>query len=116
MTYENWKVSIRECQENQELQDEYEIVANWCTNSKKYQIQEVGDEYCVVDVTPTEAELAQRRIEELKHTLDVDYDYKQMKYIRGEYTAEEWEVIKAEIQAITAEINELEKVTNQVSD
>ncbi len=111
MTYENWKISKVDLQDNQKLQDEYEVVANWCNDSQKYQIQEIGDEYCVVKIPePTEKELAQRRIEELKRTLDDDYDYKQMKYIRGEYTAEEWEVIKAEIQAITAEINELEKV------
>ena len=111
MTYENWKISKVDLQDNQKLQDEYEVVANWCNDSHKYQIQEIGDEYCVVKIPePTEKELAQRRIEELKHILDDDYDYKQMKYIRGEYTAEEWEVIKAEIQAITAEINELEKV------
>lgn len=111
MSYENWKVAIEDLQESKELQDEYEKVADWCNASGKYQLQEVGNSFCVVDVTPTKVELAQRRIEELKHTLDVDYDYKQMKYIRGEYTAEEWEVIKAEIQAITAEIRKLEGVS-----
>lgn len=51
MTYENWKVSIKDVQESKELQDEYEKVANWCTDSGKYQLQQVGDEFKVVDVS-----------------------------------------------------------------
>lgn len=50
MTYENWKVSIKDLQENKDLQNEYEIVANWCTDSGKYQIQEVEGNYCVVNL------------------------------------------------------------------
>lgn len=51
MSYENWKVAVKDVQESQELQDEYEKVANWCTGSGKYQLQQVGDEYKVVDVS-----------------------------------------------------------------
>ena len=51
MTYENWKIAVKDVQESKELQDEYEVVANWCTGSGKYQIQQVGDEFKVVDVS-----------------------------------------------------------------
>lgn len=46
-------------------------------------------------------------IDQLKTEL-AEMDYKQFKYLRGEFTAEEWEVIKADIQAKTKRINELE--------
>ena len=50
----------------------------------------------------------EERIAELKATLARDYDYKQFKWLRGELTAAEWEVVKAEIDGIVAEINRLE--------
>ena len=60
-----------------------------------------------VQPEPTEYEKAQERIAELKTEI-ASVDYKQFKYLRGELTAEEWEEVKAYIQARTAEINELE--------
>lgn len=61
---------------------------------------------------PTEYEKAQERIAVLKAEI-ASVDYKQFKYLRGELTAEEWEEVKAYIQARTAEINELELVVDQ---
>lgn len=99
MTYENWKVSIRECQENQELQDEYETVANWCTNSGKYQIQEVGDEYCVVKLfeplPPTYEEV--RQVRENLYRKYKDPITCQIQSLRDEEQTEE---VIAEIEAL----------------
>ena len=68
--------------------------------------------YAPVQPEPTEYEKAQARIAELKAEI-TSVDYKQFKYLRGELTAEEWEEVKAYIQARTAEINELELVVDQ---
>lgn len=53
------------------------------------------------------AVIIQEEIDHLKTEL-ADMDYKQFKYLRGEFTDEEWEVIKGDIQAKTQKINELE--------
>ena len=68
--------------------------------------------FAPVQPEPTEYEKAQARIAELKAEI-ASVDYKQFKYLRGELTAEEWEEVKAYIQARTAEINELELVVDQ---
>ena len=68
--------------------------------------------YAPVQPEPTEYEKAQARIAELKAEI-ASVDYKQFKYLRGELTAEEWEEVKAYIQARTAEINELELVVDR---
>lgn len=65
--------------------------------------------FAPVQPEPTEYEKAQARIAVLKAEI-ASVDYKQFKYLRGELTAEEWEEVKAYIQARTAEINELELV------
>ena len=65
-----------------------------------------------VQPEPTEYEKAQERIAVLKAEIAA-VDYKQFKYLRGELTAEEWEEVKAYIQARTAEINELELAVDQ---
>lgn len=52
---------------------------------------------------------ARDRIRELKLLL-LNSDYKTQKYIEGQYTEEEWAVIKAERQAWRDEINELESL------
>lgn len=67
--------------------------------------------YAPEEPEPTEYEKAQERITVLKAEI-ADVDYKQFKYLRGELTAEEWEDVKAYIQARTAEINELELVVD----
>lgn len=68
--------------------------------------------YAPVQPEPTEYEKAQARIAVLKAEI-ARVDYKQFKYLRGELTTEEWEEVKAYIQARTAEINELESVVDQ---
>ena len=68
--------------------------------------------FAPVQPEPAEYEKAQARIAELKAEI-ASVDYKQFKYLRGELTAEEWEEVKAYIQARTAEINELESVVGQ---
>lgn len=87
--------------------------AEWCNNNgkmiveldqrgevRRFQIKEIP--------APSRAEEINCRIAQLQQEID-KMDYKQFKYIRGEYTEDEWEVIKADIQTRTAEINKLEK-------
>ena len=101
---------------------EYTKCANWINaNGAQFEILSNGDgTYIVKEIVipePTEYEKAQARISELKSEIAA-VDYKQMKYLRGELTAEEWEEVKAYIQVRTAEINELELVVDKqtVSD
>lgn len=47
------------------------------------------------------------QINEIKQLM-ADNDYKQMKYLRGEYTDEEWDKIKSWFQAKALEIEQLE--------
>lgn len=94
---------------------EYTKCANWINaNGNQFEILSNGDgTYTVKEIVipePTEYEKAQARIAALKAEIAA-VDYKQFKYLRGELTAEEWEEVKAYIQARTAEINELELVT-----
>ena len=51
-------------------------------------------------------EAAEAEIAELQKWF-AENDYKQFKYLRGEYTDEEWAAIKAEFQAKAARISEL---------
>ena len=66
MTYENWKVSKADYQESEKVQEEYSKVAEWCNNSGEFQIQEIGDEYCVVKIPeplpPTAEEIDTMRV------------------------------------------------------
>jgi len=48
-----------------------------------------------------------KQINEIKQLM-ADNDYKQMKYLRGEYTDKEWEVIKTWFQTKALEIKQLE--------
>ena len=108
---------------------EYEIifreVAQWC-NSNGYLIDDWNERYTTR--TPANAELIrynaltpeekakkdkdmhnmliQQQIDELQRQLN-ENDYKQLKYIRGEYTDEEWEEIKAWFQETAKKISEL---------
>lgn len=99
---------------------EHIAFANWANaNGGKFRSESLGNgTYKIVEVVipePTEYEKAQARIAELKAEIDA-VDYKQFKYLRGELTAEEWEEVKAYIQARTAEINELELVVDQTEE
>ena len=102
-------------------------VANWCTESRKYSMDDYGDYFTVrtdeekelvryKDLTPDEKkeydkkthnESLLKEINELKKEM-TDNDYKQMKYIRGEYSEEEWEEIKFWFQEKASQIRELE--------
>lgn len=110
---------------------EYEIifreVAQWC-NSNGYLIDDWNERYTTRTpadaekirynaLTPEEKEqkdkethnaLVQARIDEIQAELNAN-DYKQMKYIRGEYTDEEWEEIKAWFQEKAKTISDLRK-------
>ena len=91
---------------------EHIAFANWNNaNGGKFRSESLGNgTYKIVEIVvpePTEYEKAQERIAVLKAEI-ASVDYKQFKYLRGELTAEEWEEVKAYIQARTAEINELE--------
>ena len=93
---------------------EHIAFANWNNaNGGKFRSESLGNgTYKIVEIVvpePTEYEKAQARIAVLKAEI-ASVDYKQFKYLRGELTAEEWEEVKAYIQARTAEINELESV------
>lgn len=68
-------------------------------NGRRFQIQEKP--------APTAQQLAQMEYDNLKQQL-ADMDYKTSKYVDGEYTAEEWQAIVAERQAIRARVRELE--------
>lgn len=77
---------------------------------KTREVEKQVRQYQIVAIPePTEYEKAQARIAELKAEIAA-VDYKQFKYLRGELTPEEWEEVKAYIQARTAEINELELI------
>lgn len=52
--------------------------------------------------------LVQEKINKIKKDITDNWDWKQLKYLRGEYTDEQWSEIKAEIAARVAKINELE--------
>lgn len=98
---------------------EYTAFANWNNaNGNKFDIEPMGDgTYKITEIVipePTEYEKAQARIAILKAEIAA-VDYKQFKYLRGELTAEEWEELKAYIQARTAEINELELVVDNAN-
>lgn len=56
----------------------------------------------------TESQLAERKIPELKQKL-AETDYQPLKYLDGEYTEEEYAVLKAQRQAWREEIRQLEE-------
>lgn len=108
MTYENWKVSKADYQESEELQEEYSKVAEWCNNSQQYQIQEVGDEYCVVEVSeplpPTNEQISQQRQNAYAERTDPLTLRKLRKQALGEWTTEDEKEYVAQIQAISEQI------------
>ena len=60
---------------------------------------------------PTQKEIAQQRIAELKQML-TNTDYEAIKYAEGVMTEAEYSPYKADRQKWRAEINELEKIIN----
>ena len=116
--YSNWKIlksvinyvgdDEEKQQEVQVAQEEYTAVAEWCNESRQYHIEEQGDYYAVVkNAEPTEEEIKQARIAELKALL-ASTDYTVIKIAEGAATPEEYADVIAQRQAWRAEINELE--------
>jgi hypothetical protein len=77
---------------------------------------DTGDyEICQMSLDQKKA-LVHAKIDDIKKDLAENWDYKQFKYLRGEITAEEWEVVKAEIQSLTVEINHLEQIIEHMGE
>ena len=109
--YENWKILKSEADEKA---DEYAEVANWCNDGGEYHIEEQGEYYVVVKNTePTEEDIKQARIAELKQLL-ADTDYAVIKIAEGVATLEEYADVIANRQAWRQEIRILENESNPV--
>ena len=101
--YKNWKMLRTEVNE-----EEYSQVADWCTNSQ-YTIIIDGEYFVVTEIPqPTEEEIKQQRIEELKGLL-TETDYVVIKIMEGESTEEEYAEVLANRKFWRKEINELQQ-------
>lgn len=80
------------------------------TAAEKWDVRSVAPTIweIVLATMPDEKQIKEARIAELRKML-AETDYKARKYIDGEYTAEEYEVIKADAKAWRAEIRKLEQ-------
>lgn len=110
MSFENWKILKTEIDEKQE---EYSQVAQWCNENQEYHIELYIDENdiewyrTVKNPEPTEEEIKERRIANLKQLL-ADTDYVVIKIAEGSATVEQYADIIAKRQEWRAEINKLE--------
>lgn len=87
--------------------ENYTQGAIWCRKNNAT-INEINNEYVICAIPePTQEELNQARIAELKQNL-AKADFWGQKYLDGEYTEEEWEVKKATRKAWRQELRELE--------
>ena len=85
--------------------ENYTQGAIWCRKNNAM----INDNLVIVAIPePTQEELKQARISELKQNL-ADADYWGQKYLDGEYTEEEWEVKKETRRAWREEIRRLEE-------
>lgn len=85
--------------------ENYTQGAIWCRKNNAT----INESWVIVAIPePTEEELKQARISELKQNL-ADADYWGQKYLDGEYTEEEWEVKKETRRAWREEIRRLEE-------
>jgi hypothetical protein len=104
--YENWKILKSEADEKA---DEYAEVADWCNEGGEYHIEEQGEYYAVVkNPEPTEEDIKQARIAELKQLL-ADTDYVVIKIAEGSATKEDYADVIEQRKAWRNEIRELEK-------
>lgn len=109
--YENWKILKSEADEKA---DEYSNVAEWCNESGEYHIEDDGVYYKVVkNPEPTEEDIKQARIAELKQLL-ADTDYVVIKIAEGAATAEDYADVIAQRQAWRNEIRELENESDSI--
>lgn len=103
--YEDWKIKQSELEEKQE---EYSKVAEWCNEGQEYHIEDDGTYYKVVkNPEPTEEDIKQSRINELKHLL-ADTDYVVIKIAEGSATKEDYADVIEQRKAWRNEIRELE--------
>lgn len=85
--------------------ENYTKGAIWCRKNNAT----INESWVIVQSPePTQEEINQARIAELKQNL-ADADYWGQKYLDGEYTEEEWEVKKATRKAWRKELRELEE-------
>ena len=93
-------------------ENEYNEACNFCF-AHNYTIQEIeadenGRRFQIVEIPqPTESELAQQEIQELKQKL-FDTDYQAIKFAEGVITAEEYAETKAQRQLWRDRIKEME--------
>lgn len=102
--YSNWKILKSEADEKAE---EYSNVAEWCNKGQEYHIEEQGEYYAVVkNPEPTEEDIKQARINELKQLLS-DTDYVVIKIAEGSATKKEYADVIEQRKAWREEIREL---------
>lgn len=109
--YSNWKILKSEADEKAE---EYSNVADWCNEGGEYHIEEQGEYYAVVKNTePTEEEIKQARINELKQML-FDTDYVVIKIAEGSATKEEYADVIEQRKSWREEIRDLENESDSI--
>lgn len=109
--YTNWKTESKILTEEQ--QNEYTEVANWCNESQQYHIEDMGEYYAVVkNAEPTEQELAEQEIWQLKQQLN-NTDYIVIKIAEGEATESDYSDVLANRKVWRARINELEAILDK---
>lgn len=86
----------------------YNVAVNWCNSTQQGYIEDKGDYYEVVKISPpSQEELNAMEIERLKAEL-ASTDYKCLKYVDGALTDEEYAEVKAYRAELRARINKLE--------
>jgi DNA-binding ferritin-like protein len=111
MSYENWTIEksiINYSGDDEELQKksdeahkEYSTVAEWCNQGGEYHIEDAGEYYHTVkNPEPTQEELIQQEIAELKSQLD----------------ATDWIVVKISETAETGTDEEVAELKEKYSD
>lgn len=101
--YENWKILKTDYKEHSA---EYTEVAQWC-NENGYSIADDGEYYKVVKDEPSQEDLRNAEIAELKSYLE-STDYVVIKIAEGVATAEEYAEVLAERAKARERINELQ--------
>ena len=102
--YENWKLLKTDYKEHSA---EYTQVAHWC-NENGYSIDDDGEYYKVVKDEPSQEELRNAEIAELKAYLSAT-DYVVIKIAEGVATVEEYADVLEERAKARERINELDK-------
>ena len=90
----------------------YDKWSEWC-NQNQYEIIEGDTNYYCKKIDTTKSDI-EGKIISLKHQL-TDLDYKTNKYLEGELTKEEWEIVIATRKDYRNQINKLEEKLNGLS-